>query len=353
MSWENTMRRSNHIQTPSRRGGFTLIELLVVIAIIAVLIALLLPAVQQAREAARRSTCKNNLKQLGLSMHNFHDTFNNFPVGAYDDDNDNWGWTIWLLPYFDQAPLYTLMQAGGNNRPYAPLSMRGPRYESGYNSDSAANATIGNSSVNTAIPGNPTASILGSLVCPSDVLEAKNTAGTTTGHAKTNYLGNIGNMAKWGGNLSIYGCNSGVRGPQQNGILLHTNDNDNLYVVRMRDITDGTSNTICIGEVTTSNSLTLASGRVPVWAGGTGTCTGNHPTNGIGGVFRIVDANYKPYSGLGTGIASTDFSFGSQHVGGTHVLLCDGSVRFVSQNIDGNTYSALGSRDGNEVVGEY
>jgi prepilin-type N-terminal cleavage/methylation domain-containing protein len=96
-----------------RRRGFTLIELLVVIAIIAVLIALLLPAVQQAREAARRSQCKNNMKQLGLAMHNYHDTLTVFPMGVLTDDRPNW--RVFLLPYLDQAPLYNTLQinAGG------------------------------------------------------------------------------------------------------------------------------------------------------------------------------------------------------------------------------------------------
>ncbi len=91
-----------------RQRGFTLIELLVVIAIIAILIALLLPAVQQAREAARRTQCKNNLKQIGLSLHNYHDVYNSFPNGTVSTSAGNWGISWWarVLPYVDQAPLY-------------------------------------------------------------------------------------------------------------------------------------------------------------------------------------------------------------------------------------------------------
>src|SRR6187455_2473364 len=90
------------------RRGFTLIEMLVVIAIIAILVALLLPAVQQAREAARRSQCKNNLKQIGLAMHNYHDTFNGFPNGGIASSVGGWGlsWYIRILPYIDQAPVF-------------------------------------------------------------------------------------------------------------------------------------------------------------------------------------------------------------------------------------------------------
>ena len=93
----------------STQRGFTLIELLVVIAIIAILIAILLPAVQQAREAARRMSCQNNMKQLGLAMHNFHDTYGNFPVGVTDDDMNNWGWGVYLLPYIEQNNIYDNM----------------------------------------------------------------------------------------------------------------------------------------------------------------------------------------------------------------------------------------------------
>ena len=92
-------------QIPRRKRGFTLIELLVVIAIIAILIALLLPAVQQAREAARRSQCKNNMKQIGLALHNYHDVFTTFPIGGLKNSRGP-NWRVGLLPYMDQAPAY-------------------------------------------------------------------------------------------------------------------------------------------------------------------------------------------------------------------------------------------------------
>ena len=109
------------------RRGFTLVELLVVIAIIWILVALLLPAIQAAREAARRTQCANNLKQLGVAIHNFHGVNNNFPVGAHDDDNDAYAWGAYLLPYLEQQPLYDTLTTvpGPNGYPAALVFIKG------------------------------------------------------------------------------------------------------------------------------------------------------------------------------------------------------------------------------------
>lgn len=349
------IRRSSCAQTTCSkqvRKGFTLIELLVVIAIIAVLIALLLPAVQQAREAARRTQCKNNLKQIGLALHNFHDTFLHFPVGEYNDDHNNWGWIPYILPYMDQSNLYTALQdtaTNGNSRMWIPPNMGGgPNGPNGtsfsidaYNGANAAGQDTTNLSAGSGYyPSGAASAKLNALVCPSDILPAVSTAG----YAKSNYVGNLGNSANWGGTTFGYG----LTGSKNNGILLFANDNNNTYVCRMADVSDGTSNTVCVGEASQSVGATSSStARMPLWAGSQG---GGSGTSQMGQVLRIMDAAYPPANGT---ILSQDQAFGSQHVGGLQVLLTDGSVRFVSQNISVATWSAIGSRNGGEIAGDY
>lgn len=327
----------------SSRRGFTLIELLVVIAIIAILIALLLPAVQQAREAARRTQCRNNLKQFGLALHNFHDTYNVFPTGMSDDDNNNWGWGTAILPELDQGPLYNLLVADTN------YFYRVPVNSSGYlnQTSSIDNVLFDNAEGVNADAGNGAAlRVLAAFVCPSDTLPAKD----NNGFGKSNYLGNLGTE------ITTDCTNAANNGPRLTGAIFRSGNNNDTWWTKMRDFTDGTSNTALLGEVSVSANVSPSNtgdGNFPLWAGGNNNAGCNGRTS-IGGHLRIMD---NVVNAGGQGVyrinGGSDQGFGSRHTGGAHFLLCDGSVKFISENIDLTLYRGIGTRAGGETLGEF
>jgi prepilin-type N-terminal cleavage/methylation domain-containing protein/prepilin-type processing-associated H-X9-DG protein len=321
------------------RAGFTLIELLVVIAIIAVLIALLLPAVQQAREAARRSQCKNNLKQFGLALGNFHDVYNAFPLAMGDDDSNSWGFGVYLLPYMDQAPIFNQLQ--GVSPPPVLIYRSGPHIFPGTTDQDIDD--IAGENVNAGTYG-VIKTILPAFQCPSDTLPAVNGAGI----GKSNYCANIGTVL---GGLPGQTGWGGPSGGEQNGALGWDNYNNTSWLIGYRDITDGSSNTIMLGEVCASLTVTAANTGVgaywPVWTGGNGG-QGNAWV-GFGCFARLTNGAYPINTPATT--TNSDYSFRSQHVGGAQFLFGDGSVSFLSQNIDTIVvYPALGSRNGGEAV---
>ncbi len=333
------------VRSPSGRWGFTLVELLVVIAIIGILVALLLPAVQAAREAARRMSCGNNLKQMGLSLHNFHDTYKKFPVGEYDDDHNNWGWHVYLLPFFEQNALYEKMLdntlPSANNGVWLPPNMGGG--PNGVNVDTLGNRHNVNTTTGTGGGALGARTVIEALICPSDVLPNQ----CNNQYAKTNYLANIGNQNTWPGG---WGCHATVFGNHQNGIMVKANHNTETWAMRMADITDGTSNTVMVGEVSVSANVSatnIGDGAFPIWAGGNPNGRGCGDIYGLGSTFRLMETNY--WINRITGNESM-LSFGSKHPGGAQFVLGDGSVRFISQTIAMATYEAIGSRNGGESV---
>ncbi len=310
----------------SVRRGFTLIELLVVIAIIAVLIALLLPAVQQAREAARRSQCKNNLKQLGLAMQNYHESSRCFPFGF--DDRETM-WNAMLLPQIDQSPLYkTFIFA-----------------ESGLGNWNAAG------SPNTKAGG----TLIAAFRCPSMPQPEHFTDNGIAGRVPNSYRVCAGSNI-FSDNVSTIpaGSPAGSRALEQ---VPHDGMFFGCSSVRISDIRDGTSSTIMIGESYTDVNFSKDGNRTDVWQFGSPEMGGWTPANQSGGEHSegVASAGPRMNSRLIPTLTGYEMevSFGSYHIGGVHFAMADGSVRFISQSINITIYRGLGSRAGREVVADF
>lgn len=336
---------SNRSSKQTKRG-FTLIELLVVISIIAILIALLLPAVQQARSAARRTQCKNNLKQIGLALHNYTEAFNKIPpafcwgdgeladaiagnsTANGRDDVDVFAWSVFILPYLDQKPLYEQMGATES----FSISGGGSAVQLGH--------------VQMVIPG---------YRCPSDPTEDVSIAGAAGtinfpgGETKTagvsNYLGNFGNSSQ---------PNCLPNGPSTdpgNGVFFQNGS------ISFRDFIDGASNSIAVGEVSFRQRAPGTRPGVGWWIGGDRSARRN--------ILRSVrlPMNMRNFA-----------AFGSVHPGGAQFLMMDGSVQFLNENMNSNPgpdvgrictpadtpgsgvlglYQRLGVRNDRQPVGEF
>jgi prepilin-type N-terminal cleavage/methylation domain-containing protein/prepilin-type processing-associated H-X9-DG protein len=280
-----------------RRSAFTLVELLVVIAIIGILIALLLPAVQAAREAARRMQCTNSLKQIGLSLHNYHDTFKSFPPGGLEFSNVSangipdgtyksmgpmWGWAAFILPYMEQKPLYDQLQMDiyTLNQVIDPAVVNRPEL------------------VETPID---------SYICPS---------GRSLPVNNNNNLG-PGNtiIVERPGTLSYPGC----RGTNDNNGVLIRDRAPSKCCVKFAEISDGTSNVFAVGERCQNE------GNAAIWAGvdENDAATGVVENHTLG---QCQEGPNKP-GNKGNG-------FTSNHPDGVNFLMCDGSVHFISEMIE-------------------
>jgi len=367
-----------HVAAGKRRLAFTLVELLVVIAIIGILIALLLPAVQAAREAARRSQCTNNLKQAGLGLHNYESAYNSFPfrmggtgttadTATVSNQSRASGW-VPLLPFMEQAPLYDAIKSGGTAN--SATSAATPAWGSSPNS-----VTPDFIPWRTQVPG---------LLCPSDpktTKEGDNYAG------KSNYVFSMGDTIRIGGTAS----NNYTGTAKHRGLFWYQSG------VRLRDITDGTSNTIAASERSIgADSYNNIKGAAAVLSGIAdtmlSTCLATKSSDGKYSTSYTL--NYHPgrrwadgapiFAGFTTVLPPTAsscvssngadaygvFSPTSWHPGGVNGLMADGSCRFFSETIDTGSaasngtevttgvsnygvWGALGSKDGGESTSDF
>lgn len=336
-----------------RRRGFTLIELLVVIAIIAVLIALLLPAVQQAREAARRSQCKNNLKQIGLALHNYHDVFDKLPNGNIATSVGGWGlsWYMRILPYADAAPVFNQLTFSGSHP--------------GWTFSSAAGDPSGDRNALVLKQSD-----LPWTFCPSSPMERKRDAGNAV-IPNASYQGISGatdgnGFVNPSNQMAL--CCGCCGGQQATGILAGTGVLIPLKALGLKDCTDGTSNVVAVAEH--SNFIRTSTGA-PIQVNGIhGIMMGgpnlNTPSACPGCMFdrqfNLTTVRYAPnapaidndpaWPGVGDNYGSNN-PLNSAHTGGVHALLCDGSVRFLGNNVDMLTLRRVMTRADGQPVGEF
>ncbi len=319
------------------RRGFTLVELLVVIAIIGVLVGLLLPAVQAAREAARRMSCQNNVKQISLGMHNYHDTLGTFPAGSYSL-REAWpsngsNWRALLLPYIEQQPLYDQLQFI-NTAPHSFMA----------GGAAGANALFGNEVLKQYE--------LPTYRCPSSAIPVFDIAPVSNNQEMTMVVSYVG----------IQGAARPVPGPDPNrgtADLGHGWSSNNGVLVpnesfKMKDITDGTSNTMIIAD---QSGFTAGVNRTANYYGGWyGTRHGSPVSAGRGDLWQTgtTCVRFAPNSNI-VQTGATDYMFrnntiiNSFHPGGITIGLCDGSVRFLPETVDFMTLKKMCCRYDGEV----
>jgi prepilin-type N-terminal cleavage/methylation domain-containing protein/prepilin-type processing-associated H-X9-DG protein len=310
---------------PSCRSGFTLIELLVVIAIISILMGLLVPAVQKVREAAGRLTCQNNLKQMGLALHDYHDAFKTFPPGyrasaryinGATDTTAGWGWAAFVLPYLEQDNLFRQLD------------------------------------FNHAIQQSPAIETLVKVyLCPSDILPQR-AFPVPDGFGNTLCLAGPSSYA-----ACVGGDESDTFGPDGLGMFYRNSQ------TRMTDVTDGTSNTILIGERAWSNANGIWAGAISGGVIVRGQLNPCQPV--VPGAWYPAATLVQAHTHLNNALLDPDGSagmddFGSRHPGGSNFVFADGSVHFLrsvpsdssngSYTPDGLVFQALGTRAHGEVV---
>jgi prepilin-type N-terminal cleavage/methylation domain-containing protein len=294
--------RPSHTRNLACRPGFSIVEVLVTIGVIGMLLALLLPAVADSREAARRTQCANHLKQIGLALHNYHDSHQIFPPGALF--SNELSWHVLILPQMDQAVLYS--QFNFNEGQYWSPEVNNKNNPHGL-------------------------SRVDSYLCPSGRVEQSQTSLDSVDGNKswtTHYYGIMGPRGETpdGGE---YRLRSGF-GPFGDQGLLSADSGK-----KHADVTDGSSNTFVVGEISWNDANSYRT-----WVRG----VNGNPISGCKNVRTSIGQTF-----FDNGAGFNDISLGSEHRGGTHVLMGDGAVRFLADTIDLITYKAAASIDGGEA----
>jgi prepilin-type N-terminal cleavage/methylation domain-containing protein/prepilin-type processing-associated H-X9-DG protein len=345
-----------------RYSGFTLIELLVVIAIVGILVALMLPAIQSAREAGRRTSCMNNLKQGAFALLNYHDEQGQFPLGAYaavEEDHpaeeDGLSWATQILPHLEEQPLYD--QLKNNSVP----GYQGNPWITNHPSGQRGIFKVAHDNSMRPIAGGDT--VLSVFICPSVNLplhapggayfgsSASETVGT--GYAVSHYKGSRGSGDRgmfWPPKEGVaeYNYSYDINGDGE----IDTVPKKPYSRVRIQDVTDGTSKTIILGEA----AYFVRSVAFPIWLGiygddGAVMFQTEDPINcGISGT-RSFPLSQAQIDMMPWGIESDDCAF-SWHTGGAYFAFVDGSVRFLDENIELRTFRLLGDRMDDEVIRE-
>ena len=321
------------LRSPSGRG-FTLVELLVVIAIIGILVALLLPAIQAARESARRMQCLNNLKQLGIGAHNFHDTYKHLMTGTY---SCCWGtWQVEILPYLEEGLLAQRFNTKDRFIMNSASFYLSPE-----------NVVVGRARIS-------------SLICPSDESQIAVDVDELTYH---NYVANFGNtnhlglpIPASGGKPTIGFLGAPFPATEWKGENIPP---DKIKVTRFAQITDGLSHTLMFTETVQGRSGEKLDLRGFTWWGwGSGFETSLTPNTISPDRMQNVDycnkadPNNPPCVGHSFPSNIMRSAARSRHPGGVNVIMCDGSAKFVVDDVDENNWLAAGSTQGGEAVGD-
>lgn len=339
------------------RQGFTLVELLVVIAIIGVLVALLLPAVQAAREAARRSQCQNNLKQLGLALQMHHDVKKYFPLGANSGEGSMWSY--YILPYLEQGSAMARSNIGNEVDP-------GKNYQWAYSTPYTQSQIENNIEfMNILLAENP----FPAMRCPSAGLpehqyDVSTNSWVVMNRAPSSYIGSASGLLN---NQNLLPAPNNIKMSGLDGVLFP------MGKIAIKHILDGTSNTAIVGEtlhdferVGNAGSAEAAAGpssRIDHWGMGSDDIDGTGPASaardlseGLGST--AVPINFQvPYLGLekcGDGdnviCQKAQLAFGSKHPSGANILKCDGSIEYMTDGIDALVWSDFGTRDSQKLL---